>query len=186
MIIDLVTDTATEPVTLAEMKEFLKEDLTDEEDTITSLIASARKRIEDYCNITMCTKVYDMTLDGFEDRIKIPLPPCQSIDAFVYNSLTYSETAVSATKYTTFIYNSLRKSEIIKYPEQTYSDYQVPDINAIRVRFTAGYGDNASDVPDILKTAIKITVAHWFENREGVTLPPLVKNLIGNYRVMKV
>jgi uncharacterized phiE125 gp8 family phage protein len=42
-------------------------------------------------------------------------------------------------------------------------------INAVRVRFVAGYGD-PEDVPEKIKTAIKALVAHWYEAREPVAI----------------
>ena len=50
-------------------------------------------------------------------------------------------------------------------------------LNAFEVAFTAGYGDEASDVPAPIRHALKLLVAHWFEHREPVVIgaaPPEV------------
>ena len=50
-------------------------------------------------------------------------------------------------------------------------------LNAFEVAFTAGYGDEASDVPAPIRHALKLLVAHWFEHREPVVVgaaPPEV------------
>ena len=43
-------------------------------------------------------------------------------------------------------------------------------LNAFEVAFTAGYGDEASDVPAPIRHALKLLVAHWFEHREPVVV----------------
>ena len=45
-----------------------------------------------------------------------------------------------------------------------------PVIGAITVRFVAGYGADASSVPENVKAAIKLLVCHWYENRESVVV----------------
>jgi uncharacterized phiE125 gp8 family phage protein len=47
---------------------------------------------------------------------------------------------------------------------------QLHELNAFEVDFTAGYGDEADDVPGPIRHALKILVAHWFERREVVVL----------------
>ena len=184
-MLSLVTDATVEPVTLAEMKTFMKVDLTDEEDVITSLIASARKKLETWAGIGMTSKTFDYYLDEFADVIEIPLPPLQSVDAFVYNDSSYDETAVTSTLYTTFTYSGITRGEIIKKDTGAYPTSTAPK-NKVRIRFTNGFGALASDVPDDLKTAIKLTVAHWFENRESQAIPPEALAIMRNYKVYNV
>jgi uncharacterized phiE125 gp8 family phage protein len=61
--------------------------------------------------------------------------------------------------------------------------------DAIKIEFTAGYGNNAADVPQCLKHALLLLVGLWFEVREAATemtlkdIPMGVDNLIGRERV---
>lgn len=45
-------------------------------------------------------------------------------------------------------------------------------LEAVQVTYVAGFG-GLYTVPDAIKTAIKMLVAHWYENREAVTPGPL-------------
>jgi uncharacterized phiE125 gp8 family phage protein len=47
--------------------------------------------------------------------------------------------------------------------------------NGIEIDFTAGYGEAAPDVPDLLKRAVLMLVSHWFEFRAsfGVGAQPV-------------
>ncbi|WP_296742562.1 head-tail connector protein, partial [Mesorhizobium sp.] len=56
-----------------------------------------------------------------------------------------------------------------------------------------GFGDNAADVPEVLRHAIRTLVAHWYENRGlaaiGQTvamLPGSVSAMIASYRVLSL
>jgi uncharacterized phiE125 gp8 family phage protein len=61
--------------------------------------------------------------------------------------------------------------------------------DAVQIRFIAGYGDAASDVPQAIKQAILLLVGHWFENREAVlvhsfkptVIPIAVDSLLSPY-----
>ena len=42
--------------------------------------------------------------------------------------------------------------------------------NAVTVTYVAGYGTARTDVPGTIKSAMKLLMGHWFENREEVVL----------------
>jgi uncharacterized phiE125 gp8 family phage protein len=62
----------------------------------------------------------------------------------------------------------------------------------IELDVVCGYGDAASDVPEPLRQAIRLLVAHWYENRGLATLgavtvlPATVAALIAPYRVLSL
>ncbi len=63
----------------------------------------------------------------------------------------------------------------------------------IEVDIEAGYGDDATDVPPPLRQAIRLLVAHWYENRrliaasgEVASLPASVTALIAPFRVLSL
>ena len=60
---------------------------------------------------------------------------------------------------------------------------------AIEVDFIAGYGSTAASVPADLKVAIRMLIAHWYEQREAVatgtiatTIPLAVESILMMYR----
>ena len=63
----------------------------------------------------------------------------------------------------------------------------------IELDVTVGFGDAAINVPEPLRQAIRLLVAHWYENRglmadvdKGVVLPSTVAALIAPYRVLSL
>jgi len=65
-------------------------------------------------------------------------------------------------------------------------------VNAVRVNYTAGYGEDAEDVPQAIRQWILLRVGHWYENREasivGAPVEPLpfLNGLIDCYRVRRI
>ena len=67
------------------------------------------------------------------------------------------------------------------------------DRAGIELDVTVGYGDAADDVPAPLRLAIRLLVAHWYENRGVVAtgaaaspLPASAAELIAPYRVLSL
>ncbi len=67
------------------------------------------------------------------------------------------------------------------------------ELNAFEIAFTAGYGDEPTDVPAPIRQALTLLVAHWFERREPVVLgvgaqevPTTVAGLLLPYRRVRL
>ena len=61
----LVSAPATEPVSLAEVKSYLRIDGTADDAVLTILIASARRSAEEYTKRAFITQTWQLTLDRF-------------------------------------------------------------------------------------------------------------------------
>ncbi|HIE72284.1 MAG TPA: hypothetical protein EYP98_20125 [Planctomycetes bacterium] len=62
--------------------------------------------------------------------------------------------------------------------------------NGIEIDFTAGYGTEASDVPEPIRQALLLLVSHWYERRDPIevgaanTMVPVpVSQLLEPYKV---
>ena len=62
-------------------------------------------------------------------------------------------------------------------------------MNGIEIDFTAGFGEAGADVPDLLRRAMLVLVAHWYEFRTGfgpgdqpVSYPAGYERMIAGYR----
>ena len=62
-------------------------------------------------------------------------------------------------------------------------DYYV--FGKYRIRYTCGYGDDASDVPAAIKTAILVYVSQLYQSREQMdyTMPPQAELLLQDYKL---
>ena len=166
----LVSGPGAEPVTLAEVKEHLRIDDTDSDDVLTGLIKTAREYVEKITRRALISQTWDMFLDEWPDEkyIEVRYPPLQSV-----TSVTYTDSGGTVNTLSTEKYEVDTDSEpgrvTLKYGKSWPSDTLWPN-NPIKVRYVAGYGSSGSDVPQAILTAIKMLVAHRFENREIVVV----------------
>lgn len=96
--------------------------------------------------------------------IDLPLPPLQSIDAVAY----YDFQGVLQTVDPTLYVVSLGTPARIQPQYSHVWPIARPTIDAVQISFTCGQAGTADKVDDDVKVAIKMMVAHWYENRESV------------------
>lgn len=203
-----ITEPALEPVSLEEAKNHLRvdADLTSDDALIVMLIGAARRYAEMYCNRSFITRKWRLVLDSFPGAVAMGVPfgityslpgnviqlergPVQSVDSIIYTAMDRSFNAMSPSDWVTDTSGGLarvmpRFGAIWPIP--------LPEIGAIQVNYTAGYGANASDVPAGIRHWILLRVNTLYENREEVAiLPrgkadplPFIDSLLDPYRVV--
>lgn len=178
----LVTAPAAEPVTLSEVKDQMRITHSDEDTFLNELITTARVYSENYTSRALVSQTWDCWLDAFPpgtEAIKLPLAPLISVTSVKYydsNDTLQTWSSANYTVDTDHLVGSI-------YPGRNTS-YPSPRIypKAVEIRFVAGYADSgaspvdlADNVPTPIKAAIKMLVAHWYENRE-TTVPGINVN----------
>lgn len=155
------TDAATEPVSASEFKTFARIDGTDEDTLITSLLKTARQMAEDYCERSFITQTWKLYGNNFPTEILLPRGKAISV-----TSIKYSVSTALDSTFTEF--NSSLQNDIgVIVPQESWPDTESEFPNSLEIIYTTGYGANASDVPEAIKTAIKIITADLFENRQS-------------------
>lgn len=186
MALTLVTAPVAEPVTLAEAKAWCKVDHSDDDALITSLNVAARDRLEHETRRQFVTATWRLTLPRFSGPIRLPKPPFQSA-----SSITYVDPAGATQTVTASWYTAAADPDgglIVLGENYSWPDVLPNRVDAVTVQFVAGYG-LAVSVPDAIKTAIKMTLAHWYAQREPVVIgsttaevPMSARWLLGPYR----
>lgn len=140
--------TPTEPVTLAEAKEWCKIELAiAEEDTlITELIKTARLQVEGFLNISLVDKTVEAHLNNTLGGIELPYQPIKELTSLKNED----ETELTTGQYT--LRGVFFKS--IKSPCDAY----------LIANYTTGYS-NTNPLPKQFKTAVLQQVAYLYENR---------------------
>lgn len=154
-----------EPVSRTEAKLHLRVDGNEEDDLIDSLLVTARIHCENVSRRAFVTRTCTVDLWGWHDLIALPYPPLASVV-----SIVYTDAAGAPHTLPSMVYGVDTHSEpglVYLAQDQQWPADQLRDYAPIRITYTAGYGD-AEDVPETYKAAIKLYLAHLYENREAV------------------
>lgn len=165
----LITAPATEPLVVEEVRNHLRVDDNDEDLLIEGLITAVRENVEAYLRRPLITQTWDLYLDSWpaSSRIKLPLPPLQSVTHVKYTDIDDVEETLSSDDY--HVDTVSTPGEIVLRYGESWPTATLRTSNPIVVRFVCGYGD-ASDVPQSIKQAMLLIIGHHFENRE-ITAP---------------
>lgn len=181
---ELVTAPAIEPVSLVELKSQLELDADDtSKDTALALyITAAREMIEEYTGLALITQTWRMTLDnwpayhvewwdgvrqlpitelrrsGRQSDVFLPRYPAQEVD-----SITADGSSVTVTD--VFVVDTAQRPARLVLKHGATWPTVLDSANGVVITYTAGYGDNAGDVPAALRLAIMQTAAYMFEHR---------------------
>jgi uncharacterized phiE125 gp8 family phage protein len=185
MSLQLITPPAIEPVTLADAKAHLKVDVTDDDALITRLISAARARAEWHTGRGFITQSWRLWRDCWPECgvIEIPLPPLQSVTSVTTYALDDSATVLDPAAYQTDAASSPAR---LTLKANVLPPINTRAMNAIAIEFTAGYSDDASDVPAPIVEAILEIIAFLYENRgeAPAELPLDALALLAPYRLI--
>jgi uncharacterized phiE125 gp8 family phage protein len=191
MTVVLTAAPSAEPISLAEAKAHLRVDASDEDGLLTALIAAARMFIERTLGLALVTQEWSYFLDFWPRGgcITLPILPVQTVGAVKVHDGAGGVVTLDAASYAV---------DVLSEPARLVLKGAIPsvaarELNAFEVAFTAGYGDEASDVPGPIRHALTLLVAHWFERREPVVLglapqevPATVAGLLLPYRRVRL
>ena len=190
----LITETVAptvEPVSVTEQKVHLRVDGTDSDTIIQTQIEAARGFIEKRLQKALVQRTYRADLWGFAEILELPLPPLASVTNIKYYNTDSPEvlTTLSTDIYTVDLGgNLIYRAWAQSYPAVAYRH------DAVQITFVTGFDpssdspqDPAGNVPQSIKSAIKLTAADLFWNREPtaalkITELPTVKLLLDAFR----
>jgi len=186
----VITPASTYPVSLTEAKSHLKVDTSADDTYITSIIKAATQLSEEYTNRFFIDTVIEQTCSDFAQLQTLFKSKVSAVAHVKYYDSDNSLQTLSATIYDTQL--QYEPSQI-----QLADDKSFPEItkrnDAVVARYTVGYGSAASDVPEIIKQAILLTIGNFYQNRNSVVigriateLPMNVKWLLDTYKVQIV
>ena len=197
-----------EPVTLAEAKNHLRvdADLTADDTLVQLLISAARRYAETYTGRSFITTGWRRVLDAFPGPSLFGVPPGTPYSLPVHAIQLDKGTVLAVGSIT---YQDMSGAWATLPPADYVADLSgcparitpvfgkiwpvtLPQIGAVRVDYTAGYGSDAADVPEGIRQWILMRVSTLYENREAVAILsrgkvealPFVDGLLDPYRVV--
>ena len=153
---------AVEPVSLAEMKAYLRLDTDDEDALVAGLIAAARLAVERRTRLVLIAQAWRYRLDRWPSgrSVALPLAPVSAITAVRVQPASGPATALDPALY---------RLDASREPPRLIAEAGAPDpgiaFGGIEIDATYGFGPSAEAVPAPLRLAIQRLAAHWFESR---------------------
>jgi len=182
----VTTPPAIEPITLEEANTHLRVSGQDEE--VTRLITVARKSLERYLKRTFITTQFKVYSECWHECMKLPYPTLQSVESVKYIDINKAEQTLLEADYYHVVINDdpgyIKRRYDACYPEL---DYGNPD--AISIEYTAGYGNEMTDVPEDIRHAIKLLITNYYEQRGDIVIgsvtriPNYILDLVHDYRI---
>lgn len=165
------TPPAIEPVTVAEAKVHLRHFDVVEDALIGMLITAAREYAESYCGRSFITQAWRGVMDQFPcDWIEIERGPLIAVQSIVYRDMGgVAQTIVAPALPEWAIDTSGEIPRIAPGFGYTWPN-ALPQIGAVQVNYTAGYGPLATDVPAVVRNWILVRVNTMFENGEEIAV----------------
>lgn len=190
----VITPATLKPLTVQEVKDFLRVD-SDAEDTLLGVLIDAATEVaQHYLGRFLLTTVveefydffpvYKTGVDPFQgDRniIYLSRGPVQTVASVKYIDGNGDEQTVTSTDY---------RTDLVSEPARIMPDhgwYGTKDtVNAVIVRYTSGY-TQASDVPANIKVALLLIIAEMYEKRVDSVhrMPTASEHLLNPYRVFR-
>lgn len=177
MQVKIITDIASEPVTLDEVKNFCRLDLDYPGDDVTLalLVASAREKLEGFLNIYFGVKTIEVQFTGHE--LKLPYGPTGDIESVISDGVVQvlnTDYELHGLEFKT-ICTELLSEQNWFYPiggGAPHLSVNLLECKTFNVIYETGY----IALPSALKHALLIQVDYMFKN-QGTALNGLISPL---------
>ncbi len=188
MSLFLLSGPAIEPLTLADVKNWVRVTDGAEDGLLQSLIASARLRVEAATGRLLITQQWRLTIDAWPSSLVIDLPlmPVRSIAHLrIFDG---SGAFIDVTPgLITLDAGDGRARLVLNAPPPS----PVATRGGIQIDIVAGYGDTALAVPEPLRLAMLLLIASWHAHRgdeeaASAQFPAQVSALLAPYRSMRL
>lgn len=206
--LETTAEPAQEPVTVAAAKLHCRVDLDAEDELFDVWVPAARRVCEDASRRRFVTQTVRLTLPGWVDcpgewpgglaglyltglypadyahAIRLPVEPVSAVTGVQYYAASGALTTLAADQYQTWLAHS--PPLLLPAPNCYWPALEGGRAGAVRVTFTAGYGNQAA-VPADAKNAVLLTVGYWYRNRgdgkdpaavQALGLPPGAERLL--------
>ena len=193
-----------EPVTLQEVKEYLRVDDSTDERIIRPFIETARRFCEEHTGRALMTQTLTLFIDAFEDiddplfegirtgpylnyyknYVVLPRSPVVSVTHVKTFDDSDTETVFAASKY--FLDSAREPARIVLRTGETFPT-ALRVANAIEVKYVVGY-TSQFNIPEPLRLGILQHIAYLYEHRGDMydaklPYPPLLRSLYAPYVV---
>jgi len=169
MAIEIISAPSPEPVSVDELKLFMRMDAIEFDAMLEGFIIAGRYEAEKYQGRAFLTQTLKLWLDDWPKLpLCLPRAPLQSVGSVKYYDENDVEYTFDAENY--FVDTKSEPGRIELASGAGLPSTTLRSINAVAIEFVCGYGEE-NDVPELTKTAIKVFATHRFENPDTDKVP---------------
>lgn len=202
MKIEVVTPPTETPVTVSELKQQARVSDSSEDELLQSYIDAATDYLQDQTGMFFLNhsvifypvetavqgvfssgawrREFDSVASWSAATAQFPRSPVSYVSSVEYRAVGSSGyTVISSSDYSLLADRRLRFGSDFSFPAISH-EFADP----VRISATVGYGTTPGSVPAILRNAILILAAHFYDNRGGSVLPRCVDQIIANHRTV--
>ena len=203
--LQIQTEPNQEPLSLQEVKDYLRVEDTTDERILQAMIETARRFAEEHMGRSLMSQTINQFIDGY-DELEDPLfegfkkgpfltyyknyitlarPPVISVSSVSTFNDSDTETTFAASKY--YLDNVREPASIVLRNGETFPT-SLRVANAIKIVYVSGYSSPFS-IPEPIRLGMLQHIAHLYEHRgdmyNAVAYPPSLHKLYSPYVVMK-
>lgn len=186
----IVTPPAAEPVSLSDAKAHCRVDHSADDALISAMIVAAREHCEAFTGRAFITQTWDLRVGGLGYALRIPKAPLSSVSSVKYLDANGVEQTADPSLY---VVDAKPAPGLVTLASgkswPTLRDVPYP----VTLRFVAGYGASAANVPQAIRSAILLMVADLYDNRGSVIVGTVssrigitIELLLAPFRVVEV
>jgi len=179
------------PVGLSEVKAHLRLDHAHEDEYLRPLIQASTGFVEEYLGRSLLTQSWRLIWEKEK-----PHPPQLSVSGNDFSSVPLPYPPLRAILSVNRLMAKGEKQRIRRHhlemnhqlPRLIFADVPGP----VEIDFETGYGDRPSDIPPVIRQAILMSVADFYENRDSgrdagsVSRNVLVREMLDTYRIRRL
>jgi len=170
--IELYQAPESEPITLDEVKTFLRIDGDSENDSISIMISAARMAAEKYMRNSIISQKWKLSFDEITNcKVSLPYGPVTAIDSVNLISTSGESTEFSDTNY------------YLTAGNRSIYFSQIPNGRRVEIIFSTGMAEDATTVSALIKQGLLAHIAFMYERKQLDVEPgSTAKSLYNFYR----
>ncbi len=158
----LITAPASEPLSVAEAKLFLRIEHTADDALVTRAIAASREAAEQYLRSALLPQIWEYTVaNPYRCEVRLPFGPAQSITSIVATDSAGEENTLDSDTYKLSVDGSM------------VLFVNTPSSEKIAIRYSASVASDAATLPALIKQGMLHHIAAMLEQREGIVPLPM-------------
>ena len=170
--ITVKTAATGDALSLADAKAHMRVEHADEDTLIQASIKAAVSVVESHCGVSVLSRTLTARLDGFSSPLLLRRGPVTAVNSVSYRDADGALQTLAAGLYQ-FSPDRVR-ARLAPVTGESWPATQSA-MDAVSVEYVAGWAEDA--VPEPIVHALKLLVAHYYENREPIDIGNITTEL---------